>query len=296
MSQPVAQVPEDAPSKLRIHACQRLMRWSIEYSQSWSGLERKSRADLLILSMHARSTRTYEAVVRHLGEAGMGEQGMMLNRSLFEDMVDIHWVHLNPDVAVEQLALHDRYSRLLRAEVAQGFPQMFDQPVPRPKVSNADRQRMRRLFGQYGQKSWTGIERMDDRLEGILGCWPTEPDRDQVRFWFEWVHKLSNETLHPSAWSLGRMMPPVPLREGEALEWRFGSTPEWLKQALYGALWTYAQTVGLVIEHFTLDGQPRLTALFSEAHRDFARASDWERTGRLEPLPDDPGRGANGAE
>jgi hypothetical protein len=181
------------------------MEWCIKYSQSWSGLQRKSSADLVIFTIHARSTRTYEAVVRYLGQAGMGEQGMMLNRSLFEDMVDIHWVHLNPDLALERLELHDRYSRFLRTEVQRTYPEMFDEPVAPPKISNKDRQKMRKLFGRYGQKSWTGIDRLDQRLESILRCWPTDADRRRVQWWHDWVHKLINETLHPSAWSLGRM-------------------------------------------------------------------------------------------
>jgi hypothetical protein len=34
-------------------------------------------------------------VVKHLGNKGFGEQVVMLNRSLFEDMIDARWVSLN---------------------------------------------------------------------------------------------------------------------------------------------------------------------------------------------------------
>jgi hypothetical protein len=286
-------VPDDAPNKLRLHACQRLLRWSIEYAQSWSGLNRQSSADLLIFSMHARSTRTYEAIVRQLGRSGMGEQGMMLNRSLFEDMVDIHWVQLNPDLAMERLELHDRYSRFLRTRVARAYPEMHDEVPARLELCDEDRQKMPKLFGDYGEKSWTGAGSLDKRLKAVLSCWPSEADRRQVKWWHEWVHKLFNETLHPSAWSLGRMMPPVPLREGESLEWRFGSTPEWLAQSLHGSMWTYAQIVGLVLDHFQLDAQ-QLGDLFAQAHKDFRRANHWERTGRLDAPPDElAGNGGN---
>jgi hypothetical protein len=84
---------------------------------------RTSPPDLLIQTISARSTRTYEGVVEHLGNRGFAEQGAMLNRSLFEDMVDARWVSLNPDLAVERLRKHDRYSHALRLDVANRFPE-----------------------------------------------------------------------------------------------------------------------------------------------------------------------------
>jgi hypothetical protein len=281
-------VPDGAPDKVRVHACQRLLRWSIERAQQWAGRKPESRADLLLLSIHARSTRTYEAVVRWLAEHGFGEQGAMLNRSLFEDMVDIHWVHLNEELAVERLEQHDKWSRFLRTEVQRAFPDWFagrrSQP---PKLSNEDKQELRKLFGAKGEKSWTGVPRLNDRLESVLSCWPTDCLRREVQFHHSWVHKINNETLHLSAFSIARLVAPKESDDGDTLEWRFGSTTEWLPQALSSALWTYSQTVGLVCERFGIATQAELGELLELSGREFRRAAQWERTGRLEPLPDD---------
>ncbi len=53
-------------------------------------------------------TATYEAVVRWLGERAFGEQGLMLNRSLFEDMVDAHFTSGRLLTTDEERALAQR--------------------------------------------------------------------------------------------------------------------------------------------------------------------------------------------
>jgi Family of unknown function (DUF5677) len=286
-SEESAPLPTGAPERLRLHACQRLLRWVAENAEDWTVGRELDAADLLLLTIFARSTRTYEAVVRWLGERGFGEQGMMLNRSLFEDMVDAHWVSQKPELAVERLQLHDLYSRLLRAETQRRFPEWFDgRRPPALKVTNEQRKEMRRLFGKHGSNSWTGVSSMDERLESVLGCWQTEEDRRQVQFWAAWVHKLMNEVLHPSAFSIGRLGAPT-VNARQNFEWRFGSTTEWLTQALHAALWTYSQTVGLILDRYCTASQERLAELFGEAHRDFRRAAQWEKTGRLQVLEGD---------
>jgi hypothetical protein len=281
-------VPPGAPNRTRVHACQRLLRWSIERAQEWKGRESDSGADLLLLSIHARSTRTYEAVVRWLGERGFGEQGAMLNRSLFEDMVDAHWVYLNPDLAVERLRQHDDWSRFLRAQVQRAFPDWFDGRRGKPpKLSNADKQKLRKLFGAKGQFSWTGVGSLEERLNSVLSCWSTAAYRREVQFMHAWVHKTNNETLHLSAFSIARLAAPKEHDDDDTLEWRFGATTEWLPQALSCAYWVYSQTVGLVCDRFGIATQEELGEVLAQGEREFRRASHWERTGRLEPLPDD---------
>jgi hypothetical protein len=279
-------VPDGGPDRLRLYTCQRYLRWSIERFQAWNTPHVLEGADAIMLSIFARSTRTYEAVVRWLGDRCFSEQGLMLNRSLYEDMVDIHWVSLNPALAVERFEQHDKYSRLLRADVQRRWPDMFDgRKPPKIKVTNDERKELKRLYGASGSRSWTGEPNIEDRLESILVCWPTDADRYFVEFWHDWVQKLNNETLHLSALSMGRLIKPVFSEDEATVEWRFGSTPEWLTQALHGAIWTYAQTMGLVGPHFGIATEEDCNREFERTMRDFAQASHWERTGRLESLP-----------
>lgn len=87
--------------------CHGLLAAGSEVAADWydrGGGPVRSTVDLMISSMFSRSTRAYEAIVRHLGIRGDAEQGTMLNRSLWEDMVDAHWTSINGDLAVEDQA------------------------------------------------------------------------------------------------------------------------------------------------------------------------------------------------
>ena len=59
-----------------------------------------------MLAFFVRSTRTYEAVIGPLSGRRFEAQGAMLNRSLFEDMVDARWIGLNPALAAQRMEQH----------------------------------------------------------------------------------------------------------------------------------------------------------------------------------------------
>lgn len=246
-------------------------------------------ADRIILSIFMRSTRTYEAVTRHLGESGFGEQGLMLDRSLWEDMIDLHWVSLNEDLAAERLKQHDLFSRLLRADTQRQFQEKFDGKAP-PKipVSNEERKELTKLFGRSGSRSWTGVSG-SDRLKSVLAYWPTEEEQRDVLFWEAWVVKTANETLHPSAFSIGRIgvnAPSQPSRS--AWEWRCGSTSEWLTHALHAAWWTYSQSIGLIVARYTPAFAQAAADQYAAITLDFLQAGHWQRTGSFEARPQPP--------
>jgi hypothetical protein len=283
-----APVPEDAPDNLRLGICQGLMRWSFENVERWTADRSLESADLIIVTIFARSGRTYEAVVRWLGERAFGEQGLMLNRSLFEDMIDAHWVSLNRDLAVQRLAQHDLYSRLLRSDTQRRFPDHFDGPPPKIKVTNEERKALRQLYGKSGSRSWTGVDGLVERVEAVKGCWRTEDEQTTLLWWTAWVHKLTNEVLHPSAFSIGRLGSPTVGDDG-GFEWHFGSTREWLEQALHGAFFTFGQLAGLMIEEYAPEDAQALRERMESGHDAFARAKRWEETGVFDESPDDGG-------
>ena len=282
MGAPMEIEPRDGADALRYHVCERYLRWVAENAEGWTASQALGGADLLLLTFFARSTRTYEAATRWLAKRAFGEQALMLNRSLYEDMLDAHWIALNPDLAVERMKEHDLVSRLLRAQTQRDFASWFDgAEPPEIPVSPEEEQRLMRLF-RGGTASWTGVS-SKAKFDAILECWKTEQDRDQVRFMNAWVVKLMNEVLHPSAFSIARMGAPS-FGESEGIQWRFGSTPEWLPQAMHFAFWTYSQTVGLVLERYASEQHQRDGAMqFAEGNRDFGRAARWAKTGVLDP-------------
>ena len=215
------------------------------------------------------------------GGRGFGEQGLMLNRPLFEDMVDAHWVSLNRELAVERLNQHDLYSRLLRADTQRKYARWFDGRKPPPiKVTNEQRTELKVIFGKSGSRSWTGIKNLDDRVEAVKKCWGD--DEEALMFWHDWVQKLVNEVLHPSAFSLGRLGAPTIHGDGdewESFEWRFGSTTEWLSRALDAAFWTFARTTSLIVDEFAPEARSEFDELNEQGNRAFRQASSLEANG-----------------
>lgn len=276
-------VPEGAPDTLRLGVCRSLLEWSFEEVKAWTGGREKESGELILITIFARSARTYEATVRWLGERAFGEQGLMLNRSLFEDMIDAHWMAMNKELAPERLLQHDLYSRLLRADVWRRFPRFFDGRPPAIKVTNAERKELRRLFGRSGSGSWTGVSSLEERVGLVKGKWGDQESQEELLWWSAWVNKLSNEVLHPSAFAIARVGSPMTSKG--TLEWHFGGTPEWLGQALHGAFWNYCQLIGLMIEEFAPEARAEFQERFRSGTEAFRRAASWERTGRLEDPP-----------
>jgi hypothetical protein len=81
----------------------------------------------------------------------------MLTRSLFEDMVDAHWVCVEPGLARERLTQHLDHTRLLFNETAADFPTIFD-PENLPSADPSQRPALDKIFGNFGHKSWTGLD------------------------------------------------------------------------------------------------------------------------------------------
>jgi hypothetical protein len=242
--------------------CQKLLEAVTSHVRDWrknGGRPFADLADVLVQTVFARSTRTYEAVVEHLGNRGFGEQASMLNRSLFEDMVDAHWISLHPDLAVERLREHHRYSNALRLDVAQRFPEYVPNSLPQlePPMTEEERKRLAGRFGTYGEKSWTGRS-LHARWQDIEHCWSDETAKRQARFFYSWIHRTNNETLHLSSYSLANLGSPKLIADG--LHFKLGSTEHLLGPALFCAFWTYLQTVSLLFERFELNGWQELDA------------------------------------
>lgn len=55
----------------------------------------------------------------------------MLNRSLFEAMVDSYWVAKQPELAIERMQDHAKYSARVIARTSAKYPAQFGD-LPRP--------------------------------------------------------------------------------------------------------------------------------------------------------------------
>jgi hypothetical protein len=137
-------------------ACDGLRDYAISMKSPWRGrpLDDEARHELMLAVIFSRSFNTYWSAVE-LAQMGFGPQAAMLNRSLFEDMIDAHWITVEPELAVERIEQHHQHGRMLLADavVAQGA--MSDAEVPRFDAD--ERAALNKIFGDYGERSWTGL-------------------------------------------------------------------------------------------------------------------------------------------
>jgi hypothetical protein len=107
-------------------------------------------ARLLLVVQATRATHSFESVIA-LCQIGRGVQAAMINRSLLEDVLDVHWVAEHPD---EAPVLADQHERLIELGERVLF-QRFGRPItPLDDAERADLDRLSKLYDGF-RRSWT---------------------------------------------------------------------------------------------------------------------------------------------
>jgi hypothetical protein len=207
----------------------------------------------LIFAMFARATLTYRAVL-HLCRGGYTEQADMLNRSLFEDMAYAHWVSLEAhrEEAVDLLAKHTEYSALLANDAIQKHKDWLGEVGALRDVSDLEEKRAEyaKLFGDYGEKSWT-TKSIYAVVQEIEQLWPDEETaKKELHGFYSLGHRINNQKLHNTSLSLNTAAKQSKVENGE-LVIRLGASPTDeegpMIRALYGALFTYGRITRVLI-------------------------------------------------
>jgi hypothetical protein len=231
-------------------ACDRVHAYTVGLFEDWEGRGGRAiekAADGLVVALLARSADTFACSVR-LCVTGYGAQSAMLNRSLFEDMADAHWIVTDPETATARFQDHHVHGRLLLAETVATFPRYFSD-VGAPEIDPVERQRLDKAFGPFGHRPWSGLS-LHERVQLIKGQLKTELDREALRFMHALAHRENNQTLHVSAQSIGAIMEADD--DGALSYYRLGPRTDMVRRALWGAYWTFTKTVTLVIDCFAI--------------------------------------------
>lgn len=239
--------------------------------------------DGIVAALFARSTNTYWSAIELAG-MGFGEQALMLNRSLFEDMVDAHWVTVEPDLARERFEQHFRYSQMLLADAVAKHPEFFDYEDI-PTLDQTDRPDLKGIFGDHGSKSWTGRD-IHRKVNEIEHLWKDERDREVLQFFRRIIYRDSNQQLHPTAQGLNDL---VRSSSATELALKVGPGPEGIQRALWSAYWISVQIVSLVFQHFAFpdEFEDRMHEMVRRGQGSFQRLSeeDLRTTGRNDRCP-----------
>jgi hypothetical protein len=244
--------------------CSRVRKFALAITQPWGGrtLGVDAVSDTLIVALFTRSYGTFCAAVE-LARLGFGAQAAMLNRSLFEDMVDAHWIATEPIRAEALMRDHDAHGRMLLADAVAKHPSLFSE-VELPQFDADERKRLDTLFGKYGTRSWTTLN-LHDRIDQIEHRWRgNDDDLEVLRFYRDIAQRENNQTLHVSARGLGDTLRG---RDETGIVVAMGPGLEMIDRALFGSFWIYSQTVGLLLDHFDfdIDDETRTQVFFADA-------------------------------
>jgi hypothetical protein len=271
----------------RLEACERLREFAVSLTEPWCGraLDEDRIEDLLVVVIFSRSTKTFWAAT-DLARTGFGDQAAMLNRSLFEDMVDAHWVTLEPELARQRLEEHDLHGRMLLAEAITNEGDVL--PADEiPTFDPEERRRLDAIFGRYGHQSWTGAG-LHDRVERIRHLW-RDPKLAGLDFMRRIVHRENNQLLHLGAYSIAQQ---IRGRTNDTLTVKFGPNTDHVGNSLLAAFWIFGQTVSHVLSTFEVDCPDHWKAVYEDQFELFRPldADAFRDVGRNDPCPCGSGR------
>ena len=250
----------------------------------------------IMLALFYRGKTTLQAIIT-LCRHGFGLQAMMLCRSLFEDMVDAHWVRANPSEALARYSEHARLTNLKNAKRLENYQEVLREPLSEElqeavqAIDKATEEQLRVRYGRHGTGSWTGLN-LHRRVEAVAPQWGGEQDQSWLRMFRDFGNQYANETLHPTSSSLFRQVTPPSPETGGRIGLHSGSSTEGISQALLMASWAFAQLLGLLDEEFELGMRTAVEEAMVEALRTGHTLTDGQRrtTGRNEPCPCGSGR------
>lgn len=274
-----------------LRACAELEAFAVNSLEPWQGrpIQKSSPdeppgADEITGLIFARATKTFKAAVQ-LTRQGYGEQAAMLNRSLFEGMAVAHWVVANEEAAAERFFRGWQFDRYLLARVIENTGWLPDGAEAQgPELSEEDLQVMRRDFGTYGHKLWTGHKGLRELVDEIESDWGDEGERQMLRNFLRVVNRDNNQLLHSTVSGLAGAATGV---ADDGLYLSVGPSATRIEQALFPAYWTYAQTFGVLIDRFEISVRPEFEEMLQQHDFDFRLLTTDEAAGveRNDPCP-----------
>jgi hypothetical protein len=116
-----------------------------------------------------------------------------------------------------------------------------------PSFERSARSALDKVFGAYGERSWTGLS-IHSRVMAVEHLWdPVEGGRELLHFYRRLVHRESNQILHLSAFSMGGQ---VRGRTSTALSLALGPSDVYVGRALIAAFYSFGQLISLMRDTF----------------------------------------------
>jgi hypothetical protein len=231
--------------------CEAMRDFALEVGQAWPGRAvRTGTVDRPLAILFARTTRTYWATGELL-RISFADQAAMLMRSLFEDMVDLHYICVEQEAAIDRLPKHAEHADMVMIDALKNDPALLaGQPLP--DYDPMRRTELNTLFGPVGHKGWSGLS-IRKRVAKIRHMWQGDELRTLL-FFLDVVNRANNQTLHMSGAALGSM---IRGEDAGGLYLGFGPAPEGVARGAFGAFWIYSQSLSEIVKHFEFPARVR---------------------------------------
>lgn len=214
-------------------------------------------ARMLLTAEAARALHTFETVIAAC-QMGRGVQAAMLNRSLLDDVLDIHWVAENPEIAPERADQHDRLIALAEHKMETKF-ERTDRPL-----TDEESGELQKLIKVYGgtrkafRQPWHRTS-TEDCFELVKERWREHPEAAYfLDYIYEVIQTRNNLLIHPSPTAFRQT---ILQRGGRRILNRAGPDSLWSESLGHGTGGFY-MVCRVLAEEFEFD-RDRLAELFS---------------------------------
>jgi hypothetical protein len=213
----------------------------------------------MMLARWAHAHTTYGAISILAGEQEPdGQTVAILSRPLFEAMVDVYWIHANPERA-QGLAV-DNF-RLLRIVIPEHYNARRRPGDPEMPIDGADlaaRERLSKLFGPKAQRHWTTLD-LRARAQSVEGTVPQDSD-DELLDRFDEDNRLANLLIHGSPMAMNDRLK----TSARGVTVQLGATAQHLPNGLRHAYWSYYRMGWLIAGHLAPRSRRDIEAAYRE--------------------------------
>ncbi|MBS1881484.1 MAG: hypothetical protein JSS97_00840 [Actinobacteria bacterium] len=232
----------------------------------------------LLTAQVTRVAHTFEAVLATC-RLGRGVQASMMNRALFEDLLDVHWVAANLESAPERADQHDRLMALAEHDLESSFGRT-DRPLTDEERVELDD--LVEIYGGRGRAfkaSWTRTP-YPDRLSLVQSRWEDEPEaRHVIEVIYEVIQRQNNLLLHSSPSGFRQTITSGP--DGRHQLNRAGPDGRWREALIHGS-GAFYMSGRVLAQVFGFDKEDMAEA-FSQTTNFLRSVSEFEGIDRLQP-------------
>jgi hypothetical protein len=197
----------------------------------------------LLAVQATRATHSFESVIT-LCRIGRGVQAAMVNRSLLEDVLDVHWVAANLDEAARLANQHERFFQLGERATLDRYGRVTT------SLDDAERKQLAAWLKLYDgfRRSWT-LTNENARIALIKGRWREPEAADYIDQTYQVIQRQNNALHHSSPTGLSLAL--TPGRRGLNRE----GPDQWWRQALAHGSLGYYLILRVIAAEFNLPGK-----------------------------------------